>query len=57
MNLFVVDFLPPLLRMPFLKTTDVRFDIAGEKFTTSGYRLIEANWKHLYPYFKEKKKR
>jgi DNA topoisomerase-1 len=38
------------------ETTDVSFDIGGEKFTASGYRLVEAHWKSLYPYFKEKKK-
>jgi len=49
-------FFATLAKDAISETTDVRFDISGEKFITSGYRLIEAHWKHLYPYFKEKKK-
>ncbi len=49
-------FFATLAKDAISETTDVWFDISGEKFITSGYRLIEANWKQLYPYFKEKKK-
>jgi DNA topoisomerase-1 len=49
-------FFATLAKDAISETTDVWFDISGEKFITSGYRLVEANWKHLYPYFKEKKK-
>jgi DNA topoisomerase-1 len=49
-------FFATLAKDAISETTDVWFDISGEKFISSGYRLIEANWKHLYPYFKEKKK-
>jgi DNA topoisomerase I len=49
-------FFATLAKDAISETTDVSFDIGGEKFLTSGYRLIEAHWKALYPYFKEKKK-
>ncbi len=49
-------FFATLSKDAISETTDVWFDISGEKFITSGYRLVEANWKHLYPYFKDKKK-
>jgi DNA topoisomerase-1 len=49
-------FFATLAKDAVSETTDVWFDISGERFITSGYRLIEANWKQLYPYFKEKKK-
>jgi len=49
-------FLSTLAKDAVSETTDATFDIAGEKFLTSGYRLIEPHWKLIYPYFKEKKK-
>jgi DNA topoisomerase I len=49
-------FFATLAKDAISETTDVWFDISGEKFITSGYRLIEAHWRHIYPYFKEKKK-
>ena len=49
-------FFATLAKDAISETTDVWFDISGEKFISSGYRLIEANWKQLYPYFKDKKK-
>jgi DNA topoisomerase-1 len=49
-------FFATLAKDAISETTDVWFDISAEKFITSGYKLVEANWKHLYPYFKEKKK-
>jgi DNA topoisomerase-1 len=49
-------FFATLAKDAVSETTDVRFDISGEAFLTSGYRLVEAHWKNLYPYFKEKKK-
>jgi DNA topoisomerase-1 len=49
-------FFATLAKDAISETTDVWFDISGERFVTSGYRLIEANWRLLYPYFKEKKK-
>lgn len=49
-------FFATLAKDALSETTDVWFDVSGETFVTSGYRLIEANWRHFYPYFKEKKK-
>jgi DNA topoisomerase-1 len=49
-------FFATLAKDAISETTDVWFDISGEKFITSGYRLVEPNWKQLYPYFKDKKK-
>jgi DNA topoisomerase-1 len=49
-------FFATLAKDAISETTDVWFDISGETFCASGYRLVEANWKQLYPYFKEKKK-
>jgi DNA topoisomerase-1 len=49
-------FFATLAKDAVSETTDVSFDISGETFKTNGYRLIEAHWKHLYPYFKEKRK-
>jgi len=49
-------FLSTLAKDAVSETTNASFDIAGERFLTSGYRLIEAHWKLIYPYFKDKKK-
>ncbi|MBN1280919.1 MAG: DNA topoisomerase I [Candidatus Thermoplasmatota archaeon] len=49
-------FFATLAKDAVSETTDAWFDIGGEPFVASGYRLIESHWKQLYPYFKEKKK-
>jgi DNA topoisomerase-1 len=49
-------FLATLAKDAVSETSKVSFDISGEEFKASGYRLIEPNWKSIYPYFKEKKK-
>ncbi|HVQ01407.1 MAG TPA: DNA topoisomerase I [Candidatus Thermoplasmatota archaeon] len=49
-------FLATLAKDAISETTDAVYDIAGEPFKTSGYRLIESHWKSIYPYFKDKKK-
>jgi len=49
-------FLATLAKDAVSETTEACFDIGGEKFLTSGYRLIEPHWKLIYPYFKDKKK-
>jgi DNA topoisomerase-1 len=49
-------FFATLAKDAISETTDVWFDISGEKFITSGYRLVESHWKNLYPYIKDKKK-
>ena len=49
-------FLATLAKDAVSETSDVSIDISGEEFKTSGYRLIEPNWKEIYTYFKEKRK-
>ena len=49
-------FLATLAKDAISETSEVSFDINGETFTASGYRLIEPNWKNIYTYFKEKRK-
>ncbi|MBN2066104.1 MAG: DNA topoisomerase I [Candidatus Thermoplasmatota archaeon] len=49
-------FLATLAKDAISETCDVSFDISGEPFQASGYRVIESHWKTIYPYFKEKKK-
>ena len=49
-------FLATLAKDAITETVDVSIDISGEEFKTSGYRLIEPNWKEIYTYFKEKRK-
>ncbi len=49
-------FLATLAKDAISETVDVSLDISGEEFKTSGYRLIEPNWKGIYTYFKEKGK-
>ncbi len=49
-------FLATLAKDAVSETTEVFFDIDGEKFSTNGYRLVEPHWRHIYTYFKEKRK-
>jgi DNA topoisomerase-1 len=49
-------FLATLAKDAISETVDASFDISGEKFKATGYKTIEANWKDIYPYFKEKGK-
>jgi len=49
-------FLATLAKDAISETVNVSIDISGEGFKTSGYRLIESNWKAIYTYFKEKRK-
>ncbi|UCF12319.1 MAG: DNA topoisomerase I [Thermoplasmatales archaeon] len=49
-------FLATLSKDAISETCDVLVDISGESFKTSGYRLIEPNWRGIYTYFKEKRK-
>ena len=49
-------FLATLAKDAISETVNVSIDISGEGFKTSGYRLIEQNWKAIYTYFKEKRK-
>ena len=49
-------FLATLAKDATSETVNISIDISGEEFKTSGYRLIEPNWKAIYTYFKEKRK-
>jgi len=49
-------FLATLAKDAISETVEVSIDISEEDFTTSGYRLIEPNWRAIYTYFKEKRK-
>ncbi len=49
-------FLATLAKDAISETVDVSIDISQEEFKANGYRLIEANWKDIYTYFKEKRK-
>jgi DNA topoisomerase-1 len=49
-------FLATLAKDAISETVEVSIDISGEEFKTSGYRLIEPNWRAIYTYFKEKRK-
>jgi DNA topoisomerase-1 len=49
-------FLATLAKDAISETVNVSIDISGEGFKTSGYRLIEPNWKAIYTYFKERRK-
>jgi DNA topoisomerase-1 len=49
-------FLATLAKDAISETVEISIDISGEEFTTSGYRLIESNWRAIYTYFKEKRK-
>lgn len=49
-------FLSTLAKDAISETVDVTIDISNETFKTSGYRLIEANWRDIYTYFRQKGK-
>ncbi len=49
-------FLATLAKDAISETVDVSIDISNEEFKASGYKLIEPNWRSIYPYFKEKGK-
>jgi DNA topoisomerase-1 len=49
-------FLATLAKDAISESVSVSIDISGEEFHSSGYRVIEPNWKNIYIYFKEKRK-
>lgn len=49
-------FLATLAKDAVSETVNAVFDISGEDFKAEGYRLIEANWRKIYTYYKEKRK-
>ncbi len=55
-ELVVRRFLATLTKDAISESVDASFDISGETFKSKGYRLIEANWRKIYPYFKERRK-
>ena len=55
-ELIVRRFLATLAKDALSETVDASFDISGEPFKTKGYRIIEANWKNIYPYIRQTEK-
>jgi DNA topoisomerase-1 len=49
-------FLATLAKDAISETVNVSIDISNEDFKATGYRLIEPNWRVIYPYFKDKGK-
>ena len=46
-------FLATLAKDAISETVDVSIDIFYEEFKASGYKLVEPNWRSIYPYFNE----
>jgi len=55
-ELIVRRFLATLAKDAVSEVVKVSIDISGESFNADGYRLIEANWRNIYTYFREKRK-
>jgi len=55
-ELVVRRFLATLSKDAISEIVKASFDISGEEFKADGYRLIEANWRSVYPYIKESRK-
>ncbi len=51
-NLIVRRFLATVAPWSKGERTDVEFDIQGEPFTASGYRVLEPGWRTYYTFFK-----
>jgi DNA topoisomerase-1 len=49
-------FLATLAKNAVTESTKAIFDINGEKFSAQGFKILEHNWRKIYPYFKENKK-
>jgi len=49
-------FLATLAKDAVSESMNVAVTIDGEKFTANGYRLLEANWRNIYTYYKESRK-
>jgi len=49
-------FLTTLAKDAVSESTDISIEIDGELFKANGYRLIEANWKKIYTYIRDKTK-
>jgi DNA topoisomerase-1 len=55
-ELIIRRFLATLAKDAISETVNVDIDISDEIFNANGYRLIEANWRNIYTYFKGKRK-
>ena len=55
-ELIVRRFLATLSKDAVSESVKASIDIDGEIFNAEGYRLIEANWRKIYTYFREKRK-
>lgn len=53
-ELIVRRFLATLAKDAMAESVNVTFNIKGESFTSQGYKLLEPNWKAIYPYFTKK---
>lgn len=53
-ELIVRRFLATLAKDAVAETIDATFDIKNEIFEAHGYKLVEPNWKAIYPYFNKK---
>ncbi len=49
-------FLATLAKDAVVEIGTVSLDISDEEFNADGYKILEANWRNIYPYFKEKRK-
>ena len=49
-------FLATLAQDAVAEVSSLTVDITGESFEANGYRLLEAHWRKIYPYFKETRK-
>ncbi|MEM4257789.1 MAG: DNA topoisomerase I [Candidatus Thermoplasmatota archaeon] len=47
-------FLATLTKNAVAERTKIQLDIGGELFNAEGYKLLESNWRDVYPYYKEK---
>jgi DNA topoisomerase-1 len=55
-ELIVRRFLATLAKDAISESIEAIFDILGESFKSTGYRIIEANWKNIYTYIKSYEK-
>jgi DNA topoisomerase-1 len=51
-ELIVRRFLATLTKDSISENIKISFNIKGETFKSKGYRVIESNWKSVYPYIK-----
>jgi DNA topoisomerase-1 len=49
-------FLATLAKNAITESSKATIDISDELFIAQGFRIVEANWRKIYPYFKEARK-